>query len=94
MHVLDEFHTKLEVEKCVFIGFSLEKKGYRCYNPLTHKLRVSRDVVFYEMNNMFVVVQSIEIDLDERVDLQNVQQELQTLSQPRECSSNKSIQNP
>ena len=60
----------------MFIGYSLEQKGYRCYNPLTHKLRVSRDVVFHEMNSMFSVVQSIEADLDERVDLQNVQQEL------------------
>ena len=96
VHVPDELRTKLDpkAEKCVFIGYSLEQKGYRCYNPLTHKLRVSRDVVFDEMNNMFGVVQSIEATLDERVDLQNVQQELQTLSGPRECSSSKSVQNP
>ena len=96
VHVLDELHTKLDpkVEKCVFIGYSLEQKGYRCFNPLTHKMRVSRDVVFDEMNNMFGVVQSIEADLDERVDLQNVQQESQTLSGLGECSSNKSVQNP
>ena len=96
VHVPDELRTKLDpkVEKCVFIGYSLEQKGYRCYNPLTHKLRVSRDVVFDEMNSMFGVVQSIEADLDERVDLQNVQQESQMLSGPGECSSSKSVQNP
>ena len=96
VHVPDELCTKLDpkVEKCVFIGYSLEQKGYRCYNPLTHKLRVSRDVVFDEMNSMFGVVQSIEADLDERVDLQNVQQESQMLSGPGECSSSKSVQNP
>ena len=71
VHVPDELHTKLDpkAEKCVFIGYSLEQKGYRCYNPLTHKLRVSRDVVFDEMNSIFGVVQPIEVDLDERVDL-------------------------
>ena len=96
VHVPDELHTKLDpkAEKCVFIGYSLEQKGYRCYNPLTHKLRVSRDVVFDELNSMFGVVQSIEADLDDRVDLQDVQQESQTLSGPGESSSSKSVQNP
>ena len=84
VHVPNELHTKLDpkAKKGVFIGYSLEQKGYRCYKSLTHKLRMSRDVVFDEMNSMFGLVQSIEVDLDQRVDLQNVQQELQTLSGP------------
>jgi hypothetical protein len=28
-------------EKCVFIGYSLEQKGYRCYNPVTCEIKVS-----------------------------------------------------
>jgi hypothetical protein len=34
MHVLDEKRSKLDpkVEKCVFIGYSLEQNGYRCFN--------------------------------------------------------------
>jgi hypothetical protein len=35
--------------KCIFIGYSLEKKRYRCFKPSTWKLQVSRDVVFDEM---------------------------------------------
>jgi hypothetical protein len=40
VHVLDELRTKLDskAEKCVFIGYSLEQKGYKCYNPVTHEM--------------------------------------------------------
>jgi len=51
VHVPDEKRSKLDtkVEKCIFIGYSSEQKGYRCFNPSTRKLQVSRDVVFDEM---------------------------------------------
>ena len=32
--------------KCVFIGYSITKKGYKCYHPLTRKVFVSVDVIF------------------------------------------------
>ncbi|KAL0424085.1 UNVERIFIED_CONTAM: Retrovirus-related Pol polyprotein from transposon TNT 1-94 [Sesamum radiatum] len=34
--------------KCIFVGYSLETKGYRFYNPKAKKLLISRDVVFDE----------------------------------------------
>jgi hypothetical protein len=51
VHVLDEKKSKLnpKAEKCIFIGYFLEQKGYKCFNPSIRKLQVSRDVVFNEM---------------------------------------------
>ena len=33
---------------CVFLGYDEGKKGYHCFDPITHKLYVSRHVVFFE----------------------------------------------
>jgi len=53
VHVPDEKRSKLDpkAEKCIFIRYSSEQKGYRCFNPSTWKLQVNRDVVFDEMVN-------------------------------------------
>lgn len=34
--------------KCVFIGYSLFRKGYRLYDPVNKKIHESRDVIFVE----------------------------------------------
>ena len=51
VHIPQEVRTKMEPrsEKCIFIGYSMEQKGYKCYNPITKEVRVSRDVVFDEL---------------------------------------------
>ena len=53
VHVPNELRKKLDpkAEKCIFIEYSLEQKGYCCYNRVTGEFRVSRDVIFYEMRN-------------------------------------------
>jgi len=40
VHVPDEKKSKLnpKAQKCIFIGYSLEQKGYRCFNPSIWKL--------------------------------------------------------
>uniref|UniRef100_A0A2N9IYW1 Integrase catalytic domain-containing protein n=1 Tax=Fagus sylvatica TaxID=28930 RepID=A0A2N9IYW1_FAGSY len=42
--------TKLQPcsQLCCFLGYGLEEKGYRCYDPIAKRLRVSRHVVFWE----------------------------------------------
>jgi hypothetical protein len=42
--------TKLEPRSrlCCFLGYGVEQKGYRCYDPVSHRLRISRHVVFWE----------------------------------------------
>ena len=42
-HKLDE-----KSEKCIFVGYSLQSKAYRLYNPISGKIIISRDVIFNE----------------------------------------------
>ena len=37
VHILDEKTAKLDpkAKKCIFIVYSLQQKGHRCYNPTT-----------------------------------------------------------
>ena len=50
VHVPDASRTKWDAksQKCIFLGYSEESKGYRLYNPTTKKVIISRDVVFEE----------------------------------------------
>jgi hypothetical protein len=62
VHVLDKKRSKLDlkVEKCIFIGYSLKQKRYRCFNPSTLKLQVSRDVVFDDMVSWYPPLKIVE----------------------------------
>ena len=66
VHIPDELRTKLDpkAEKCIFIGYSLEQKGYRCYNPITRKIRVSRDVVFDELSSWYGTQKFMHVDVE------------------------------
>ena len=96
VHIPDELRTKLDpkAEKCIIVGYSLDQKGYRCYNPITREIRVSRDVVFDELSSWYGKQKLIQVDA-EKDDAQGkgVQQESQVISGPGESprTSSKSV---
>ena len=64
VHVPDELRTKLDLkaEKCIPVGYSLEQKGYQCYNPNTGEICVSRDVVFDELKSWYGTSKCIDVE--------------------------------
>ncbi|KAL0549526.1 hypothetical protein IC582_014011 [Cucumis melo] len=52
-------HTKLEprARLCCFLGYGTEHKGFRCWDPLSNRLRISRHVRFWK-HTMFSCLSS------------------------------------
>ena len=42
-----------QLVKCDFIGYSISRKGYVCYNPCSNKFHISCHVVFFENQFFF-----------------------------------------
>ena len=44
----------MKADKCIFLGYAVNSKGYKCYNPITKAFYVSRDVTFDELKSWFL----------------------------------------
>ena len=57
-------HSRL----CCFLGYGIGQKGYRCYDPISKRLRVSRHVVFWE-HKMFYQLPHVPVSPIPSIDL-------------------------
>ena len=55
VHLHKHQRTKLTSRalQCVFVGYELHKKGYRCYHLPTWRMFITMDVVFHEYSMYF-----------------------------------------
>ena len=55
VHIPSKFQSKLDprAEKCVFIGYAPNKRGYKCYNPQTKKNVFKHGCLFSRKSVLF-----------------------------------------
>ncbi len=73
----------------------MKQKGYKCFNPSTQKLQVSRDVTFDEMVSWYTPLKITEDGEARNGDVpSNVEQESLLISGPQESSISGSSSTP
>ena len=63
VHILTPGQDKLSAKatKCIFLGYSLLHKDYRCYSPQTHRYFLSTNVTFFEDSPFFSSSESLPV---------------------------------
>ena len=49
--------------KCIFVGYDDAMKGYRLWDPTSHKIVISKDVIFYESS--LIKSESVRVDVEQ-----------------------------
>ena len=49
--------------KCIFVGYDDVTKWYRLWDPTSHKIVISRDVIFYEYS--LVKSENVRVDVEQ-----------------------------
>ena len=55
VHLHKNQQTKLDpcAVRCLFLGYALYQKGYRCFDPITKRTYITMDVTFLEMETFY-----------------------------------------
>ncbi|KAI5406644.1 hypothetical protein KIW84_053107 [Lathyrus oleraceus] len=55
VHLHKNQRTKLDscAIHCLFLGYGVHQKGYRCYDPITRRIYVTMDVTFLEFDHFY-----------------------------------------
>ena len=53
VHLPPTERTKLIAQSRRFLGYATNQKGFVCYEPIGHRIRVSRNVIFFENQYFF-----------------------------------------
>lgn len=80
VHVPKQKRSKWDPKsnKLIFVGYNHGTKGYRCIDPVTKKLTISRDVKFLESQHKSSVVMNLEEDITSTRDISTKEEDTQS----------------
>ena len=104
VHIPSAARHKLQPRalKCVFVGYGLHQKGYRCFHPTTRRIHVTMDVQFHELQ-MFYSATATATQGEQSMSIEDLQwlshppehgEELQILGKEPTGTSAENIEEP
>ena len=77
-------------KKCILIGYLCAKKAYKCFNPSTRAVRISRDIVFDELASWYKPDATPSDPIDEELNA-NSDDDIQSNPLPKDCPSSNEL---